>query len=84
MHGSAPNFADKPRVGLAVRLYTPRSPETVTGTRIGVLLNGHVRAEDSPEYGLQLRDGEYVLVEGLQSNTQQGVQTPQFSRQDAH
>ena len=25
VHGSAPNYAEKPRVGLAVRLYTPRS-----------------------------------------------------------
>lgn len=87
VHGSAPNFAERPRVGLAVRLYTPRSPEKVTGTRIGVLLSGHVpQAEDSQSTeGLQLRDVVNMSWwRGRKSNPQQGVQTPQFSRQEAH
>ena len=86
VHGSAPNYAEQPRVGLAVRLYTPRSPESVTGTRIGVLLSGQVpEAVDSQRTeGLQLREMvNCSWWKGSGAGTQQGEQTPAFNRKEA-
>ena len=86
VHGSAPNYAEKPRVGLAVRLYTPRSPQTVTGTRIGVLLCGQAPegADSQSTEGLQLRDMvNCSWWKGSRAGSQQGEQTPAFNRKDA-
>ena len=86
VHASAPNRSGKPRVGIAVRLYTPDSPQTVTGTRIGILLSGELSHQGTHQTeGLQLRDVVAMnWWDGKKQSTEKMNKANHFNRKKAH
>ena len=86
VHASAPNRSGKPRVGIAVRLYTPHSPQTVTGTRIGILLSGRLSESSAHQTeGIQLRDVVAMnWWDGKKQSTEKMNKANHFNRKKAH